>query len=139
MRPQELEMNFTITRRVAVALIATIALSGCYMRVRISGGEDGPDGKLRAGIVAHTAPGEGYDERKRKDVYVSIYRTGVEPTNYLFKAQFSIVASELDWKIHWSTTDQVDVRFFERKAPDTVLKGMTISRNSPSEPFTEVR
>jgi len=133
---------------VAVALLA----SGCYMKVKIDSGTDSPNGDLRLAVVTYSGRGEGYDERKEKEIYVSIYRRGSEPREYLYSKQFNLVAGELDWDIAWQSPDQVKVDFFEfppgfsrwsdaavyRKAPTIRLMTMTLSRSAGEKPFHEV-
>ena len=127
-----------LARRIVGVLFALVLASGCYMRVKISSGEDAPEGYLRAAVVAHSLPGEGYDEKKTKDVHVSIYRRESEPTAYVFKTEFSIVAADLDWRIHWASPNNVVVEFFERHSPDKVLKVVTVARRAEGDPFAEV-
>jgi hypothetical protein len=132
-------------------VLAASLIGGCYMRVKIDSGADSPFGDLRASVVAYSARGEGFDERKEKDVYISIYRRGTEPPEYLLKKDFKITAAELNWDIKWTSADEVMVDLFEyppgvsrwsdaavnRKVPTIHLKTMVFIRAPGERAFHE--
>jgi hypothetical protein len=113
------------------------------MQVKIDSGADSPQDDLRAAVVAYSGKGEGFDERKQKEVYVSVYRRGSDPIQYLYSSRFEIVAAQLDWNIKWKSRDEVQIDFFEyppgisrssdaavhRTAPIIELKSVTLMRS----------
>ena len=128
-----------------VALAASVV--GCYMQVKIDGGVDSPFEDLHAGVIAYTGRGEGFSERKAKEVYVNVFRRGTTPPQYLFATKFTVTAADLDWDIKWKSRDEVEIDFFEyppgvsrwsdaavnRKAPTIPLKTMTLVRGGKNE------
>jgi hypothetical protein len=126
----------TIRAYGALSLVVAASLvAGCYMGVKVDSGADSPYDSLHASVVAYSRPGEGFDERKEKDVYISVSRRGVEPAQYLFTTETRIVASSLDWNIKWKSKDEVVIELFEYPAGASRWSDAAVKRQVQTIPL----
>lgn len=93
-------------------LVATLALSACAARVVMTGYENSPETKLRAGVAVRTAPGVGYSDLAEKTVNISIYAPDLEPRVYLFTGQYKFVAAHIEWNIVWIDDDRARIELY---------------------------
>jgi hypothetical protein len=124
--------------RLLGSLALAAAITGCYMQVKIDGGVDSPFEDLHAGVVAYTGRGEGFSERKAKEVYVNVFRRGTNPVEYLFSTKLIVTAADLDWDIKWKSRDEVQIDFFEYPPGVSRWSDAAVNRKVPTIPVKTV-
>ena len=104
-------------RKIAHTLLAILApcLVGCFTHTNVGDGmgTPSPDSKLTLGVGIDGASHHAYFDKTKKTIGIWIGSTGTTKATTLFEHYYVLTGSDIAWKTHWSSPENVSVKFYD--------------------------
>jgi hypothetical protein len=80
-------------------------------------GTRSPDGRFRLAVQVQGSGGKAYSDKSNKRAFIWVVPSGASNSAPVFKGEYAFVVADLDWHVHWLSTNQVSVDFVEYDGP----------------------